>query len=234
MVMGEEHIEFDGFTPQALMLLAENRFHNSKAFYEEHKQALNELAIRPMRQIAQAMAPQMMALDPLMNLNPVRMVSRIRRDTRFTKDKSLYRANVWTVFSRPKASFPHAPCFWFEVTQEAYSYGLGYYDTTPALMQAFRKQMAYQPRLFERECRELRNAGFSFEGERYKRDKEGPIPERLKPYYNLKDIVVIRRGTDFGVLQSEAILGELRDGYHRLEGMYRFLMDAQARVEQAD
>lgn len=232
--MAEEPIKFDGFTAQALMLLAENRFQNSKTFYEEHKQAINQLAIRPMRQLAQALAPQMEALDPLMNLNPSRMVSRIRRDTRFTKDKSLYRANVWTMFSRPKAAFPYTPCFWFEVTQEAYSYGLGYYHTTPALMEAFRKQMAYRPGVFERECKKLLKAGFSFEGDRYRRDKEGEIPERLRLYYNLKEIVIIRYGRDFGVLQSDAIVEELKGGYHQLEGMYHFLMDAQARVEQPD
>ncbi len=231
--MGElDH--FDGFTPQALMLLAENRFQNSKVFYEEHKQELNELAIRPMRQISQALAPQMEALDPLMNLNPVRMVSRIRRDTRFTRDKSLYRANVWTVFSRPKVSFPHAPCFWFEVTQEEYSYGLGYYHTTPALMEAYRKEMAYRPKVFEREAKKALRAGFLFEGTCYRREKEGEIPQSLKPYYNLKDIVLIHHGSDFDVLRSGAIIEELKRAYRSIEGMYRFLLDAQTRVERED
>lgn len=223
---------FEGFTPQALMLLAENRFQNSKIFYEDHKQEINMLAIRPMRQLSQALAPQMEALDPLMNLNPVRMVSRVRRDTRFTHDKSLYRANVWTVFSRPKASFPHAPCFWFEITQQEYTYGLGYYYTTPALMEAFRKEMAYRPQVFEREAKKALRAGFQFEGARYRRDKEGEIPEALKPYYNLKDITLIRHGSDFSVLESDSILKELRQGYRSLEGMYRFLLAAQTRVEQ--
>lgn len=230
----EELQGFDGFTPEALMLLAENRFHNSKAFYEEHKPALNALAVRPMRQIAQLIAPQMEALDPLMNLNPVRMVSRIRRDNRFTKDKSLYRANLWVTFARPKQSFPHAPCFWFEIRQDSYSYGLGYYHTTPALMEAYRRQVAYQPKAFEREVKKALKAGFTFEGDCYRREKEGDIPDRLKPYYNLKEIALIHYGTDFDVLRSDAILAELRAGYRALEGMYNFLLDAQARVEETE
>lgn len=230
----EELQGFDGFTPEALMLLAENRFHNSKAFYEEHKTALNALAVRPMRQIAQLIAPQMEALDPLMNLNPVRMVSRIRRDNRFTKDKSLYRANLWVTFARPKQSFPHAPCFWFEIRQDSYSYGLGYYHTTPALMEAYRRQVAYQPKAFEREVKKALKAGFTFEGDCYRREKEGDIPDRLKPYYNLKEIALIHYGTDFDVLRSDAILAELRAGYRALEGMYNFLLDAQARVEETE
>lgn len=230
----EELQGFDGFTPEALMLLAENRFHNSKAFYEEHKPALNALAVRPMRQIAQLIAPQMEALDPLMNLNPVRMVSRIRRDNRFTKDKSLYRANLWVTFARPKQSFPHAPCFWFEIRQDSYSYGLGYYHTTPALMEAYRRQVTYQPKAFEREVKKALKAGFTFEGDCYRREKEGDIPNRLKPYYNLKEIALIHYGTDFDVLRSDAILAELRAGYRALEGMYHFLLDAQARVEETE
>lgn len=230
----EDYQGFDGFTPEALMLLAENRFQNSKSFYEEHKAELNRLAIRPMRQIAQALAPQMEKLDPLMNLNPVRMVSRIRRDNRFTKDKSLYRANLWVMFSRPKQSFPHMPCLWFEITQECYTYGVGYYHTTPALMAAFRKHMAYHPDVFEREMKKAFQAGFTFEGECYHREKEGDIPAHLKPYYNLKDILLAHHGTDFNVLRSGAILKELEDGYRAVEGMYRFLLDAQARMEETD
>ena len=40
---------FNGITPKAIELLSENRFNDSKAFYEEHKEELKQLATIPMR-----------------------------------------------------------------------------------------------------------------------------------------------------------------------------------------
>ena len=50
----------------------------------------------------------------------------------------------------------------------------------------------------------------------------------------MKEIALIHYGTDFDVLRSDAILAELRAGYRALEGMYHFLLDAQARVEETE
>ncbi len=83
--------EFSGIKAEALWLLAQNKFNNSKEFYEENKEKINNWVIYPMRQIAAYLSPYMYNLDSKMNLIPAKMVSRIRRDTRFSKDKTLYR-----------------------------------------------------------------------------------------------------------------------------------------------
>ena len=44
------------------------------------------------------MTPEMVKIDPQFVTVPSRMVSRVRRDTRYTKDKTLYRANMWLFF----------------------------------------------------------------------------------------------------------------------------------------
>lgn len=73
---------FNGITPKAIELLSENRFNDSKAFYEEHKEELKQLATIPMRQIVLDLAEMMTELDDKMYTDPVYTVSRIRRDTR--------------------------------------------------------------------------------------------------------------------------------------------------------
>lgn len=73
---------FNGITPKAIELLSENRFNDSKAFYEEHKEELKQLATIPMRQIVLDLAEMMTQLDDKMYTDPVYTVSRIRRDTR--------------------------------------------------------------------------------------------------------------------------------------------------------
>ena len=82
---------YKGITPEAIELLSLNRFNDSKAFYEEHKEELKQGAIIPMRQIVLDVSDLVCDIDPLMDTNPIYIVSRIRRDTRRTKSKMLYR-----------------------------------------------------------------------------------------------------------------------------------------------
>ena len=105
---------FNGITPKAIELLSENRFNDSKAFYEEHKEELKQLATIPMRQIVLDLAEMMTELDDKMYTDPVYTVSRIRRDTRRSKSKMMYRENLWLMLRRHKKQYPCAPFFWFE------------------------------------------------------------------------------------------------------------------------
>ena len=95
-------MRYDGITRNSLFLLADNRFRDSKAYYEEHKEEIKSGVTIPMRQIAGVIGEELLSVDPLMNTIPTKMVSRVRRDTRYTKDKSLYRENMWIMFMRPK------------------------------------------------------------------------------------------------------------------------------------
>ena len=45
-------MEFKGITSEALFMMADNRFRNSKAYYDEHKEELKAKMTVPMRQIA--------------------------------------------------------------------------------------------------------------------------------------------------------------------------------------
>lgn len=56
----------------------------------------------PMRQIAASLSDMMLDIDPFMNTIPTKMVSRVRRDTRYTHDKHLYRENMWIMFMQPE------------------------------------------------------------------------------------------------------------------------------------
>ena len=103
---------FNGITPKAIELLSENRFNDSKAFYEEHKEELKQLATIPMRQIVLDLAEMMTQLDDKMYTDPVYTVSRIRRDTRRSKSKMMYRENLWLMPRRHKKQYPCAPFFW--------------------------------------------------------------------------------------------------------------------------
>ena len=77
---------FTGFSAAGVDLLQLNRLQNSKEFYEEHKNEIKKLAITPFYELIEQMTPVMQQIDAQFVTVPSRMVSRVRRDTRYTKD----------------------------------------------------------------------------------------------------------------------------------------------------
>lgn len=226
--------EFDGISAKGLFLLAENKFNNSKPFYEEHKEEINRLVVKPMRQIGAALSGEMADLDENMNLNPVRMVSRVRRDTRFSKDKHLYRDNIWIMFMRSKQDYKYLPCMWFEVTQDYLSWGGAFFRAIPALMAHYREDIIKYPDEFRNAVRSAENAGFIFSGEAYAREKEGDCPEDLKKYYNAKDCFFVKQSTDFSLISNGRIIEELKEGFKALSPLYKFLLRVVERAMQEE
>ena len=125
--------DFKGITQDALFLMQLNRFNDSKAFYEENKEKIKANMTVPMRQIAASLSDMMLDIDQFMNTIPTKMVSRVRRDTRYTHDKHLYRENMWIMFMRPKKEWHMYPCMWFEVTPQAWSCGVGTYEVSETI-----------------------------------------------------------------------------------------------------
>lgn len=216
---------YNGITADALWLLAQNRFENSKPFYEEHKEEIKKSVIVPLRQIAGELSPLMYEIDDMMKLDPVHMVSRVRRDNRFTNDKHLYRDNLWIMFMRPKHEWETHPCMWFEVRQNCFSYGVGGFYMPPALMEIYRRHLIEREDEFLEAVRSAKQAGAHFSGDGYKKPKPGNPSPAVLPYYNVKYMSFMVERTDFEILAKEELIDELHKAYEKFAPMYKFLKE---------
>lgn len=221
--------EFSGIKAEALWLLAQNKFNNSKEFYEENKEKINNGVIYPMRQIAAHLSPYMYKLDSKMNLIPAKMVSRIRRDTRFTNDKTLYREHVWIMFMRPKNLWQGYPCLWFEIRPGGYYCGVSYFGATTGLMEVYRRLLLEQSDNFFKAVKSTESVGAKYYADTFKREKNPDIDDKLKPYYNVKSFYFMIKFNDISPLASNEILKDLRKIYKAFSPMYRFLLQASER-----
>lgn len=217
-------MEYKGITRDSLFLLADNRFRDSRDFYEEHKEDIKSGVTVPLRQIAGIIGEELLAVDPLMNTIPTKMVSRVRRDTRYTKDKHLYRENMWIMFMRPKHDWVGYPCMWFEVTPHEYSMGVGFYGDEAGLLETFRKNLRERPDEFKKAADLCKKAGSVFFKKQYKRPFPG-CPDGLEEYYNAKDVGFITFSGDLDDLKDEKIIEIVRDTYKLFTPMYKFLLD---------
>ena len=213
---------FSGISQDALFLMQLNRFNDSKSFYEKNKEKIKRGVTVPMRQIAAALSEDMLDIDPMMNTDPVKMVSRVRRDTRYTKDKRLYRENMWIMFMRPKHEWRMYPCMWFEVTPQSWFCGVGTYDAPAGLMEVFRSNIVRREDEFSAAAESALSIGAEYSAELYKRPKPG-CPKGLERYYNAKHMGFLFKSTDMSALEDSGLIEILREKYKHYAPMYQFL-----------
>ena len=222
---------FTGFCAEGIDLLQLNRLQNSKEFYEAHKEEIKRLAIQPYYDLIAEMTPAMLEIDPLFVVTPSRMVSRVRRDTRYTKDKTLYRANLWMFFRRPRQQHESVPCYYFEIHPVFWAYGCwGAWGRGE--MEAARDMILHEDKLFlaafdaVNACPQVQLAG-----ELYKRPKFPDAKPEYRPWLNRKEIgVEFRETDDFSPVLDGSFAGPMINVMQRLAPFYRFLLAAKERA----
>ena len=225
------------FSEKTLDFLFENRVVDSKAWFEEHRQTYNDLVLEPMRRLVEELTPWMLDIDPLLICEPKvgRSISRIFRDTRFTRDKHLFRDVMWCSFFRRKQLYHGLPGFFFEFSPRCLRWGCGYYQAPPEAMEAMRTLILAEDESFLAAERALSasDGEIVLEDTRYKRSRYPHAPERLRPWLDQRSICFLTESTDFSMLYDPALAARLGESFRRLTPMYRFMMKAESRVPDA-
>lgn len=228
------------FSREALDFLAENRLRDSRDWFKAHKGDYERLVLAPMQELVVRLTPVMRAIDPQLICEPRvgRSISRIYRDTRFSRDKSIYRANVWCIFIRDKQLWEGPPAFYADISPAGYSYGCGYYQASAASMAIIREMVLAGDRTFRAAAAALRaQPAFALEGERYKRSKYPERPAEERDWLDRKSIGASAAGSDLGLLCSDRFAEQAARDLAGLAPFYRFLMIVESRrprPEQAE
>ncbi len=222
-------MSFSGFTGEAPKFLFENKFNNSKDWYESHKSDYKQYVYNPFVELVTELAPVVTEIDDKLITVPSKLISRVRRDTRFTKDKSLYRDNAWFVFLRDKSRMATSPCFWFEISQKGSSYGAGYYGAETEAMAGIRRLALDRHPAFLRalECYESQDE-FVIGGEMYKRSKFPGEPENLRSWLDRKNIYFEAVQTGYKLAFSKELPDILKKGFRKLKPIYDFFCISEA------
>ncbi|NLG89517.1 MAG: DUF2461 domain-containing protein [Clostridiaceae bacterium] len=222
---------FSGFSDKTLRFLLENRMNNSKQWYDSHKDEYKKYVYNPFVELVNELAPVVLQIDCQIITVPSRIISRVRRDTRFTKDKTLYRDNAWIVFLRDKSRMSTSPCFWFEINQTGSSYGVGYYQATPQTLAAMRKMIIERHPAFlsALKCYESQDE-FTIGGEMYKKSKAHDQPENIKTWIDRKNIYFENVQNNYSLAFSKELPDVLKKGFLKLKPIYDFFILADSMV----
>lgn len=217
------------FSENTLRFLAENRLNNSRVWYQAHKKEYTDIVFEPLCAFCEALAPTMTKIDDLIvtQARVDKTISRIYRDTRFSRDKSLYRDVVWCVFSRDKHVFECPPAFFFEISPRGFRWGMGYYEIPQKVLSSLRELILSGDEAFVKALSAYANqTTFTIEGERYKRSK---YPERsieLREWLDRKNIDFVKNSTDMQLLFSERATDMAAQDFLLLAPMYQLFLKA--------
>lgn len=212
------------FDPGMLDFMMDIRFNNNKAFMEEHKADYNRWMKEPYYRLIEALTPVMLQIDEGMEVRPAKCLSRIFRDTRFSRDKTPYRDHHWLAFRHQVEPRDQAVMFWFEIRVEAVSWGLGFWGENKAAMEVLRRQMLSKPQVLLDMLPVLTARDFVLEGHLYKR-RQAPeqLPQALHPWYLRREIYLIKQNINPKWIFEEGLAARLAADFLALAPFYQML-----------
>lgn len=210
---------FTGFSEKTAEFLWGIRLNNSREWFTEHKQEYLEHVQAPLKALADDVWT--LFIDKT-GLDIGYRVSRVYKDARRVRSGGLYKDKLWFSLEKTNENWQATPVYFFEISPEGYSYGLGYYAASPEVMKRFRARLDAYPAEFERLASSLaRQKTYKLTGDEYNRkkgDKEGVLAD----WYNRKTLAMIaeRRGHD--KLYSPAFAKTLCGDFIKLVPLYSF------------
>ena len=223
---------FNGFTPQTIDFMWNLRLNNRKEWFEANKDVYKQEFQDPMKALAKEVFDRISTAYGSHGFTY--KVARIYKDARRVRDGEPYRCNLWFCIEKPSDEWTSTPVFWFELSPEEWSYGLGYYAAKPMTMAKFRARIDRDPIKFEKFIVPLAiQDEFILEGDEYKRKKEAPSP-KTAGWYNRKSIALSHRQQNGQELYSPALADRLVNGYDFLMQYYDYFITLDSDPDPAE
>ncbi len=212
---------FQGFSEKTGVFLWELAFHNERPWFLTHKQEFEDEVNTPFKALAADTYDIFSARFP--DFEGRVHVSRIYRDARRLFGRGPYKDHLWFTVRNGSSRNGEGPAFWFEIHPATCSYGLGFFDVTPALMEQYRRAIDANPARFERLAEQVaRMPGFRVIGPEYARRK-GDYPEPVRSWYSRKWVAAERSLALAGEAFSPSLPQLLWESFEKLMPMFEFL-----------
>jgi len=220
---------FTGFTTASITFLKNLAANNNKEWFENNRNIYESCLLEPLKQLSTGLGVVVSSIDKEIEIAPQvnKTISKIYRDTRFSRDKSPFRTGLWLTYKRLNKLWGNVPEFYFYFTPEEYQYGMGYYAATSDNMRCLREYISRYPQRFGKIIEAYKDSDcFELVGENYKKAIPNELPEEFQPWFQKKNIAVscIKKiDRNFYDKDLEQILA---DAYQFNAELYLFIIDS--------
>lgn len=223
---------FQGFTDETFEFFMAIAFNNNTDFFHANHDWYLRAVREPCLSLAAALSDAVEAIDPDLERRPNRVVSRISRDLRFSRDKSPYRDYMWLSYHHGGEDRHSTPGFYFEITARGASCGMGFYEEHRARMNGLRRRLQTEPEEMLSRWSPLRD-DHALHVNGFKRMK---IPEGLDPelqvWYPVRSFWLDHDLSDPALLRSSDLVDVLSEGFQRLAPLYHYIMDIPPETDE--
>lgn len=225
--MVEDDKKFNGFSQGTLKFLKSLKANNDKVWFEKHRADYQKYVIEPLRNLVTDLGEFILTIDPRFEITPTinKTISRIYRDTRFSKDKSPFRSTVWFTFKNRSRDWTIlASGYFFELSVNSYRYGMGFYNAAPTIMSKFREMIDENPKEFLKAISFFdKQNEFVLEGEKYKRILDKSKTEKIQNWYQRKNMYLVCNRKIDDALFSCKLVDDLIAGFEMIAPLYHYL-----------
>jgi len=226
---------FSGFTEDTVRFFLDLKFHNNTEYFHANHDRYIEMVQTPFYEFIEDIGPEMQKIDPLMEIRPHKCLSRIHRDTRFSRDKSPYRDHLWLLFRRQAEPREKSVMYWFEFGPDRLSWGMGVWGENRELFDLMRRHLQANLDGIQALIDDI-NLGkrkLAIGGAFYKKLAIPPeIPPRLCQIYCAKELYFSKIDPEYEMAFSGKIIKEVRRDFTALAPLYRLLRGYTDEIQQ--
>lgn len=213
------------FSPRTLDFLFENSLNDSKSWFNEHRNDYNEFVLEPFKEFTEALTPAMKKIDE--HIDHVK-ISRIYRDARYAKGKSIFRENMWCTFGRGRDLYKALPAFYFDISGNGFEYGCGFYVASSETMNNMRSMILSGSPYFAAALEAYNNQDvFELYGDKYKRNRYPDESEEKCDWLNRKTIGLSALSKDWELLFSDRLYEKIAADFTAAAPIYNFFLTAE-------
>jgi len=222
---------FEGYSPETIDFMWGIRFNNDREWFTPRKEIYTRTLLNPTKELANQVYDWFQAEYP--DLPVICKVSRIYRDARRLFGRGPYKDHLWFSIRTGDKDWTGRPTFFFEITPESYSYGMGFWEPEAIAMECYRKAIQDRPEELEKLVKQFnKQEHFCLTGDIYSKSK-GQVSDLLKPWYQRKSITLIHERPIEERVFSPELAQDMITGFQSLMPFYFWFEKVLASVPEA-
>lgn len=214
---------FKGFNENIIDFFLDIRMNNTMEYFHNNKKRYEEVK-KQFVSLIEELSNTAVNIDGSIDIRPNKCLARIRRDTRFSNDKTPYRDHLWFIFKRNSEGRYGLPFLWFELSPENAVCGVGIWGDEKEIFKLFRQNLIEKPNEFITLINDLKKKeeDVIIYGKSYKRLKSPEnLDESLKKYYMHKEIY-IKKHIEYKKVFSKDIAIELEKHFKNFADIFKY------------